>query len=65
MSVKSIKLRATMTWTFEAKPEWYEPDTTPEEMAEIEAAADLETALTIGADNPDFSFTVKVEAPDA
>jgi hypothetical protein len=57
----SKKLRATMTWSFEPKPEWYEPDTTLEEMAKIESAAALEDALMVGAQADDFKFIVKVE----
>lgn len=61
MTDKIVKLRRTISWTFEVHPGWYEPDTTPEEMAVFEAELDVELSLDFGISQPDFSCTVTVE----
>lgn len=58
-----VKLRVTITWTFEAKPEYYGPEVnTPEKMAEVEQGQEnIEAMLAIGMEQDDFEFTVKPE----
>jgi hypothetical protein len=62
MTDKLIKLRATITWTIEIDPQWYERGTPPEKMAEIEGKGYWWNAMLVGASRPDFLYTVRVEA---
>lgn len=54
----NVRLRCTITWTYEADPKHY-GISDPRKMAAIDMNNDIELLLDIGLNEPDFNMTIE------